>query len=247
MSDPLVFIHGFGGSSGLWRWQAEYFSARGNVVAVDLPGHGQRLWKGESLEEMAVQVRAQCREAGIASVDMVASSFGGLVAVRVCDLFPGFVRRLVLTGALPRFMAADDFPAGLDTAKIRKLAGQCAGDIGTVLDIFFRSLFTRKEKERPRYFQIRELRAGSLLPSREGLLGVLALLEKEDLRPEFARLSPACLLIAGDSDPLCPLAVVESLRSLLPTLELEVLKDVAHFPFLSIPDVFNRRVERFLQ
>lgn len=247
MNEPIVFIHGFGGSAALWQWQEEYFSPGRKVFAIDLPGHGSRPWKGENLEEMARGVYRQCRDAGVDSSDLVASSFGGLVAIKLCELYPDFVRRIVLSGALPRFTAADDFPAGLNAEKIRKLAGQFDGDVGTVLDIFFRSLFTRKEKERQRYYQIRDLRLKSPLPSREGLRGVLDMLEKEDCRHQLARLTQPCLFITGDSDPICPLTVAEALRVLLPSIRIEVLKDVAHFPFLSIPEVFNRRVERFLQ
>ncbi len=247
MHDPIVFIHGFGGCSSIWQWQKEYFSAGRKVLLIDLPGHGGRPWNGENLEDMARLVHAQCREEGVALTDIVASSFGGLVAVKLSELYPDFVRRIVFAGALPRFTVTEGFPAGLDPARIRKLAGQLDKDIGTVLDMFFRSLFTRKEKERPRYFQVKQLRCQSPLPCREGLLGVLAMLGTEDLRPELSRLTQPCLFITGDSDPICPSAVIEPLRRLLPSLQVEALKDVAHFPFLSIPDVFNRRVERFLQ
>ncbi|MBF0595664.1 MAG: alpha/beta hydrolase [Candidatus Omnitrophica bacterium] len=246
MSEPIVFIHGFGGCSSLWQWQQDYFVDR-QTVAIDLPGHGICPWKGETLDEMARLVHTQCLQAGISLTDIVASSFGGMVAVKICELYPDFARRIVFCGALPRFTATDDFPAGLNTEKIRKLAGQCEGDIGSILDVFFRSLFTRKEKERARYFQIKELRVKSPLPTKEGLLGVLNLLESEDVRFQFSRLKQPSLFIVGDSDPICPLKVVEPMRVLLPSIQVEALKEVGHFPFLSIPEVFNRRMERFLQ
>ncbi|MBF0386607.1 MAG: alpha/beta hydrolase [Candidatus Omnitrophica bacterium] len=247
MSEAMVFIHGFGGGASLWQWQKEHFAPGRQVVLIDLPGHGARPWQGESLEDMARLVYKECQDQGISSADVVGSSFGGLVVIKLAELYPDLVRRIVLAGALPKFTATEGFPAGLNAEKIRKLAGQVEGDIGTILDIFFRSLFSRKEKERPRYFQVKELRCQSPLPSRAGLLGVLNLLEKEDLRPQLAGLKQPALFIMGDSDPICPLALVEPLRALASALQIEVLKDVAHFPFLSIPEVFNRRVERFLQ
>ncbi|MEI6437919.1 MAG: alpha/beta fold hydrolase [Candidatus Omnitrophota bacterium] len=247
MSEPVVFIHGFGGSGGIWQWQQDYFAASRKVILVDLPGHGSCPWKNEGLDEMARLVAAQCREAGASSVDIVASSFGGLVAIKLAEGYPGLVRRIVFAGALPRFTGTDNFPAGLVPAKIRKLAAQLQGDTAVVLDMFVRSLFTRKEKERPRYFQIKELRAQSPLPTLEGLLGILDLLETEDLREQFKQLAQPCLFITGDSDPICPMAVAGPLNALLPSMRVELLKDVSHFPFLSIPEVFNRRVERFFQ
>jgi len=38
--NTLVFIHGAGGSSVLWRAQVESLAERVNTVALDLPGHG---------------------------------------------------------------------------------------------------------------------------------------------------------------------------------------------------------------
>ena len=247
MGKAIIFIHGFGGFADIWRWQKEYFSVGNSVLSIDLPGHGVRPWNGESLEDMARIVHQECQGAGIQSADIVASSFGGLVALKVCELFPDLVHRAVYAGALPRFTAVEGFPAGLDPERIRKLAGQFQGNVGTVLDMFFRSLFTRKEKERPRYFQVKEIRSSAPLPQREALFGVLDMLEKDDLRPQLAALDKPALFIFGDTDYICPLAVVEPLRQLCPSAQIEVLKDVGHFPFLSIPEVFNRRVERFLQ
>ena len=37
----LLFIHGLGGASQLWRHQVDYFKSKYRVVAVDLFGHGQ--------------------------------------------------------------------------------------------------------------------------------------------------------------------------------------------------------------
>src|SRR5579859_1912475 len=41
MNQPLVFIHGSGDSSRVWRLQLEHFG-RQRALAIDLPGHGQR-------------------------------------------------------------------------------------------------------------------------------------------------------------------------------------------------------------
>jgi pimeloyl-ACP methyl ester carboxylesterase len=42
MHHPLVFIHGSGDSSRIWRLQVEQLGNTYSVYAVDLPGHGQR-------------------------------------------------------------------------------------------------------------------------------------------------------------------------------------------------------------
>ena len=44
----LVFIHGAGGSSVLWRAQVESLKDRANTVALDLPGHARSEGPGRS-------------------------------------------------------------------------------------------------------------------------------------------------------------------------------------------------------
>jgi len=42
MHHPLVFIHGSGDSSRIWRLQVEQLGSEYPIYAIDLPGHGQR-------------------------------------------------------------------------------------------------------------------------------------------------------------------------------------------------------------
>ncbi len=42
MSNLIVFIHGSGGSAANWQFQTDYFGPQ-QAIAIDLPGHGQRL------------------------------------------------------------------------------------------------------------------------------------------------------------------------------------------------------------
>jgi pimeloyl-ACP methyl ester esterase len=247
MNSGMVFIHGFGCSADIWRWQTGYFSAHRQVLAVNLPGHGGRPWQGENLNAMVALVYEECRESGLLSADIVASSFGGLVAIKLCELYPDFPRRLVFAGALPKFTGVDDFPAGLNVKGIRRMAGQLQTDVGGVLDIFFRSILTIQERESAQYGLIKELRRAAPLPECEALLRFLDILEQEDMRTRLSALNVFSLFLFGDSDPICPLTVAEPLRKLCPMGRIEAFKNTGHFPFLTIPEVFNRRVERFLK
>ena len=39
--DWLVFIHGFGGSTKMWKRQIDSFKDKFNLLILDLPGHGK--------------------------------------------------------------------------------------------------------------------------------------------------------------------------------------------------------------
>jgi pimeloyl-ACP methyl ester carboxylesterase len=43
----LIFVHGAGGSHLLWNYQRNFFEESYNVVAIDLPGHGETGSEGE--------------------------------------------------------------------------------------------------------------------------------------------------------------------------------------------------------
>ncbi len=242
----ILFIHGFGGCGGVWYWQAEHFSRSGKVICPDLPGHGVRPWNGEDLAAMAAIMVREVRAAGEETVDIVASSFGGLVALKVWELVPALVRRLVFAGSLPRFTATDGFPAGLSPTRIRKLAGQIEEDLALAMEMFLRSLFTLKERKGVQYVKLRKLFQTLPLAKREALLAILGMLEHEDKREILGRVDKPVLFLFGDNDPICPTVAAEALRKLCPSAQMEAFRSAGHFFFLSAPEVFNGRVERFL-
>lgn len=240
----FVFLHGFGGSGAVWKFQIETMAAGARCIVLDLPGHGQSAWKGEDLAGIVAEVEnALSAENG--QLRLVASSFGGLVAIRFAARHPDRVSALTLSGSLPRFTADDDYPAGLNPSRIRKLAGQFQQDVGTVLEMFFRSVFTMKERESAQYRRIKELMKTLPLPHPQALSAYLDLLEKEDLRGEMAGINKPVQFIFGDHDYICPLSVIDRLRSLYPTARFDVLADCGHFPFLSYPEQFNALLKEF--
>ena len=245
---PLVFIHGFGGSSGLWAGQMEYFQVMNRVVSIDLPGHGQTSWHGETLGDMAEGLSRTLDDAGIGS-DMacVAHSFGGLVALELWKKRPGIFRSLTFVGSVPRFTAVDGFPSGLSSAKIDKMRAQMDEDAGLTLDVFFRSLFTRQERESRQYALIKRMRQDVPVPSREVLNACLDILEDADLRDVLASVRVPVQFILGEADYICPGGVVEPIKRILSGVRVDVMPDCGHLPFLSRPCEVNGLLRDFLK
>lgn len=241
----LVFLHGFGGSRLFWRQQLDGFSSVTQCIAVDLPGHGESPWEACSLSDMAGQVMAVLRKSGVQRAHLVGSSFGGLVALEMWRQWPPAFSAVTLVGSLPRFTAEEGFPAGLSVPRIRKLAGQFKGDVGPVLDMFLRSLFTMKERSGEQYGEIKKLRQLAPLPRREALLAMLDILEQSDLRDLFIKVDVPLQLIAGDGDHICPPSAVEALRAIKPSVRVDMFAGCGHFPFLSRPREFNFVLKEF--
>jgi pimeloyl-ACP methyl ester esterase len=232
----FLFIHGFGGAGIVWQKQMDHFKAFAPATAVDLPGHGGAPWSGEGLDAMAARVLSGGVREGTA---VVASSFGGLVALKLWEKAPQMFTSITFAGSMPRFTACDGFPAGLDQERIRKLSGQLQGDTAAVMEMFFRSLFTRQEREGASYREVKTLLQKIPVPSQEALQGFLDILASADLRDILKTVDVPVRFILGDGDPICPVVVAGPVKALCPTARVDVMSGCGHFPFLSKPDEFN--------
>ena len=99
--EPLVLLHGLGGSSANWGLIAPSLARRRRVLVVDLPGHGRSepLPAAPTLAPYAHAVLGLAEQEGFLPATFVGHSFGGLVAIRTAVRRPEAVRGLVLVSA----------------------------------------------------------------------------------------------------------------------------------------------------
>ena len=248
--EPLVFIHGWAGDGRLWFRQREHFSTEYRVVTIDLPGHGKTGWKPTNLEGLSRDIDFFLEEIDLRQINLVGSSLGGLIALKIFDLFPHRVKRLACVGTLPRFSQTENYPFGLPSAWIEKLSRQLETDYPSIVNIFFRSLFTRAERESDCFRRLKEFRNDDEVPHREALHEFLKILENEDLREVFGKIKQSGLpvqILNGTHDYICSTQAVAFLKESIPAAEVKLFADCGHFPFLTVPEEFNRELERFLK
>lgn len=104
--EPVLFLHGLGGSTYTWRKVAPALARTNRVIALDLKGFGRSekpLDEDYALADHAAIVAAYIEAEGLKNVTLAGHSFGGLVALAVAlDLGrrnPLSIRRLVLIDA----------------------------------------------------------------------------------------------------------------------------------------------------
>lgn len=87
---PIVFVHGFGEDSFVWKDYKEPFIEAGySVVVMDLPGFGaSELLENLSIELMADAVHAVIEDAGLRRVVLIGHSMGGYTSVAFTEKYP---------------------------------------------------------------------------------------------------------------------------------------------------------------
>lgn len=94
----IVLLHGFGGDLDNWLFNVGPVSAKAEVVALDLPGHGESAiaLPGTTVEALAGFVAAFLDQLGIARCHLAGHSLGAAVAAQLALDHPDRVAGLVL-------------------------------------------------------------------------------------------------------------------------------------------------------
>ncbi len=105
--EPLLLVHGLGGSAENWVEVLPDLVQRYRVIAVDLPGHAGsgRLARGATMDDFVAATAAVLEAEGVDRALVAGHSLGGLVSLRLARSHPELVRGLLLIA-----------PAGIATA-----------------------------------------------------------------------------------------------------------------------------------
>jgi 3-oxoadipate enol-lactonase len=100
-ADPLVLVHGLGGSASNWRALAPLLAPRYRLLVPELPGHGgsSPLPAVPNLDAFAERIGLLAQREGLTPAVFVGHSLGGLVSLRLAIRRPKLVRGVVLAGS----------------------------------------------------------------------------------------------------------------------------------------------------
>jgi pimeloyl-ACP methyl ester carboxylesterase len=261
---PVLFIHGVATSGVSWAGLAA--RARGfRCLILDRPGTGlsQPLLRPidpASLADMADVLVADVLDAlGLASAHLVASSFGGYMALRSAARTPERVRRMVQfswpvgapTPTLPLFLRAMSLPGfrrlvealPRSERSVRLLFHQL-GHREKLLDgriteedlACYAALMTHTDTLRNEFAPARAL----ISPLR----GLARLHLPDDV---LRRVTCPTLFIWGGRDVFGGESVARALVARMPTAELDLLPDATHSPWLDDMDASVSKMVGFLR
>lgn len=236
---PVVFIHGLGGTQGIWHGVMRAMAQHHHVVALDLRGHGRSQGRGRfTIEGWAKDVQKLLRHLELPAVTVVGHSLGSLIAQQLAHSAPDAVDQLVLVGGISYFQppTADAYreradlveAEGLDVLVDPWLEGAVspqshavhAGMVGLLRDMFLRN-------ERQHYAK-----------------SCRAIADAPRIRRD--EIGQPTLIVTGAHDRSTPLAMAEELRSSIPVSRVKVLPDVGHWMPVEAPGALAATLLEFL-
>lgn len=121
-NSPILFLHGFMGSSADWKEVLESLAPRFYCTAVDLPGHGasRNLPPDDyTVEGTARKVFDTLRELGIKRPKLVGYSMGGRLALYLTLRYPTHFSGLFLESASPGLESPEEREARRETDEMK--------------------------------------------------------------------------------------------------------------------------------
>ncbi len=215
--EPLLIIHGNGGSISDFVHQIPYFSQRYRVIVADSRAQGNSVDRSDSLsyEMMADDYAALLDEMKIDSANVIGWSDGGINALLLAIRHPGKVKKLAVTGA----------NLSPDTTAV-------FADVIQTVEPRYRELNQKVNKNE------QEKNAWKLVR--------LLIDEPHITLDELHKIAAPALVIGGDHDVIKP-AHTLLISENIPKSYLWIIPETGHSTPLVHRDEFNKTIDEFFK
>ncbi len=239
---PLLLLHPVGLDLTWYGPQFEAFGRERDVVAFDMPGHGQSsdLAQAPSFEIMARAAEAVLEAMGGRPADVLGVSVGGMIAQTLALRRPDLVRSLSLVATLCTF-APEIRQALRERARVARTEG-----MARIAQLSNERWFTPAFRAR-RPDMMERTRRSLLQQPGEFHAAMWEMIANLDLETQIRAIACPTLVVTGEADVNAPPAAAERIVAAIPGASLHLLPEVGHFPPFEVPDAFNAVLRAFLQ
>ena len=238
---PVILLHGWLGSWGLWQETMGYLGAFYRTYALDFWGFGESGKKRETyaVSDFVSLVNQFMEQLGIARAPLVGHSMGGTVSLSVAIQYPERVSKVVVVGSPI---------VGSSLAPLLKLAGYrpIAFMLFNMMGVFRAGMrvYSPYICKDPRFPDMmdRDLSRTTL----ESFLLSIASLRRTDLIPLIPQIKVPVMGMYGDKDVIVHPMQWKPLLEGVPHAVIERFPQAGHFPMLEDPMVFSQKLKVFL-
>lgn len=238
---PVILLHGWLGSWGLWQETMGFLGQYYRTYALDFWGFGESGKKRDSydVQDFVSLVDQFMDQLGISAAPLVGHSMGGTVSLSVAIQYPQRVRKVVVVGS-PMVGSSLNFLLKLFGMKI---PAYVVYHNMWAFRLFYRvlgPLYTRD----PRWplMMDRDLSTTTL----ESFLYSIASLRRTDLRTRLNQVKSPALGFFGDRDIVVDPRQWKDMQEGIPHAKIVRYVDAGHFPMLDVPQRFMRDLKDFL-
>ena len=238
---PVILLHGWLGSWGLWQETMAYLGAFYRTYALDFWGFGESGKKRETyaVSDFVSLVDQFMEQLGIVNAPLVGHSMGGTVSLSVAIQYPQRVSKVVVVGS-PM--------VGSSLAPLLKLAGNrsIAFMLFNMMGVFrtgmrMYSPFICSDPRFPEMID-HDLSRTNV----EAFLRSIASLRRTDLTPMLSQIKVPAMGMYGDKDVIVDPMQWQPMQQGIPHAVIERFPMAGHFPMLEEPTAFTQKLKAFL-
>lgn len=238
---PVILLHGWLGSWGLWQETMAYLGQYYRTYALDFWGFGESGKKRETydVQDFVALVDQFMDRLGIAQAPLVGHSMGGTVSLAVASRYPQRVSKVVIIGS-PIVGSSLAFPLKLSGYRF-------------IASLLFNMMWAFRAAMRiaspficadPRFPDMMDKDLTKLTV--ESFLLSIASLRRTDLRPMLPQLQIPVMGMFGNRDNIVDPGQWEPLLAGVPHAQIVRWKQAQHFIMLDTPEEFRENLKSFL-
>ncbi len=241
--DPVLMIHGLGGTSNTWTPLLPAFR-RFQTLRFDLPGSGRsyRVEGPLSIERFVAAARRVLAAAGAERAHVVAHSMGTIVAAHLAAQEPKAVRSLALFGPL---LAPPDPARTAIRARGEKALKEGAAGMQAIADALLQGAVSAETRAK-RLAAVAFVRELLMRQDADGYARSCEALAAAE-PAEAARIACPCLLVTGEEDGVAPPQAVRAMAEKIAGSRVEVLRSCGHWTPVEKPEECIDLLRRFYE
>jgi len=243
--DTIVMVHGFGANKDNWVRLADQLTSDFNIIAIDLPGHGESskpLDIGYSLEEQTSRLATILKTMGIGKTHMMGNSMGGAITALYAAHYPQLIKTAVLFD-----------PAGIVEYKTELIDMVTDGDnplIPTKPGDFERLMNFALEEKPFVPWPILGVMEDRAIANQEVNRVIFSAIQDSGFEPDFRNtireIQAPVLVIWGRDDRVLNYRNGDLFVEAIPNARLEVMDGIGHAPMIEAPKKSAKLFREFL-
>ena len=236
---PLVFVHGFLGSTDMWSPQIEYFKEYYRILTPALPGFGKSktLKSCDTIECMAKAILKSLEKKKVERFYLLGNSMGGMIVQEIAKLAGKKILKLICYGTGP----SGNIPGRFETIDQSRKNLKINGLESTAYRIA-KTWFI--EEDKAKYFYLCE-NAGKQTSIEAADNGLIAMKNWSGV-DNLKNIKNKTLIIWGDKDKAYNYKQIKTLNN-IPDSELRIVPGCSHNVHLEKPEEFNKILAEFLR